>query len=164
MLLGLEAIVGKKENMPLVELAFSTLILMCILFVHGSGTRKVNYHFASSWIHIRAQASQGRANALLAVTIFFLISLHLVETLLWAVPIWALGLIPNPRDSYYYVLESYTTLGEGAVSLPYSWRLVGPMIAMSGIFTIGWTTGILVGIMSDLRRLDADQARETKDR
>lgn len=164
MLRGREAIGGETDIMPLVELAFSTLVLMCILFVHGAGTRRVNRHFATSWVHLRAATSQSRAGALLAVTVFLLIGLHLGETLLWAVPIWIFGLIPNARDSYYYVLESYTTLGEGAVSLPYSWRLVGPMIAMSGIFTIGWTTGILVGIMSDYRKLDADQAREAKDR
>ena len=39
--------------------------------------------------------------------------LHLVETLLWAVPITGDGIIPSLRDSYYFVLESYTTLGEG---------------------------------------------------
>ena len=33
-------------------------------------------------------------------------------------PIQQLGLLPNLRKSYYYVLEAYTTLGEGAVSLP----------------------------------------------
>jgi hypothetical protein len=32
------------------------------------------------------------------------------------------------RDSYYYALESYTTLGEGNVTLPDTWRLLGPII------------------------------------
>ena len=39
------------------------------------------------------------------------------------------------RDSYYFVLESYTTLGEGTVSLPDRWRLIGSIMAMSGLFT-----------------------------
>jgi len=39
------------------------------------------------------------------------------------------------RDSYYYVLESYTTLGCN-ISLPDRWRLIGPIIGMSGLFTI----------------------------
>ena len=40
------------------------------------------------------------------------------------------------RDSYYYVLENYTTLYEGAVSLPDRWRLIGPIIAMSAFVHI----------------------------
>ena len=48
------------------------------------------------------------------------------------------------RDSYYFVLESYTTLGEGNVTLPDRWRLLGPIIGMSGLFTFGWTGSVLV--------------------
>ena len=84
---------------------------------------------------------------------------HLVETLIWAVPIHRLGMIPNLRDAYYYVLESYTTLGEGAVSLPDQWRLIGPIIAMSGLFTFGWTGSVLVGIMTEYGQLDRSRAR-----
>ena len=52
------------------------------------------------------------------------------------------------------MLESYTTLGEGTVTLPDSWRLIGPMIAMSGLFTFGWTGSVLVSVMSDFLKFD----------
>ncbi len=84
---------------------------------------------------------------------------HLVETLIWAVPIHRLGMIPDLRNAYYYVLESYTTLGEGAVSLPDQWQLIGPIIAMSGLFTFGWTGSVLVGIMTEYGQLDRSRAR-----
>ena len=83
---------------------------------------------------------------------------HLVETLLWAVPIYSAGLIPGLRDSYYFVLESYTTLGEGNVNLPDSWRLLGPIIAMSGLFTFGWTAGVLVSIMTEFGKFERMRA------
>ena len=67
------------------------------------------------------------------------------------------------RDSYYYVLESYTTLGEGSISLPDRWRLVGPIIAMSGLFTFGWTGSVLVNIMTEFGKLDRVRAREMRD-
>ena len=88
--------------------------------------------------------------------------LHFLETLLWAVPIQATGLIPEMRDSYYFVLESYTTLGEGPVNLPEQWRLIGPIIAMSGLFTFGWTGSVLVSIMTEFGRLDRSRARSEK--
>ena len=85
-------------------------------------------------------------------------ALHLLETLMWAVPLHLLNILPGLRDSYYYVLESYTTLGEGAVELPERWRLIGPIIAMSGLFTFGWTGSVLVSIMTDFGKLDRSRA------
>jgi Ion channel len=96
---------------------------------------------------------------LLAGVITCFAVVHLIETLIWAVPIHRLGMIPDLRDAYYYVLESYTTLGEGAVSLPDRWRLIGPIIAMSGLFTFGWTGSVLVGIMTEYSQLDRSTAR-----
>ena len=52
-------------------------------------------------------------------------------------------------------------MGAGNVALPDQWRLVGPMIGMSGIFTFGWTGSVLVTIMNELGKLDRTQA--TKD-
>lgn len=64
------------------------------------------------------------------------------------------------RDSYYFVLESYTRLGEGAVRLPDGWRLIGPIMAMSGLFTFGWTGSLLVSIMTEFGKLDGGRARK----
>ena len=89
----------------------------------------------------------------LAVTIAALAVLHFAETLIWAVPLYVRDIIPSLRDSYYYVLESYTTLGEGNVTLPDRWRLLGPIIGMSGLFTFGWTGSVLVSIMKIDRSL-----------
>jgi hypothetical protein len=61
------------------------------------------------------------------------------------------------------VLESYTTLGEGSVELPERWRLIGPIIAISGLFTFGWTGSLLVSIMTDFNKLDRDRATGKKD-
>jgi hypothetical protein len=74
-----------------------------------------------------------------------------------------MGLIPSMRDSYYFVLESYTTLGEGAVGLPDRWRLIGPIIAMSGLFTFGWTGSVLVSVMTEFGKFDRARAEGLND-
>ncbi|HJS61739.1 MAG TPA: two pore domain potassium channel family protein, partial [Pseudolabrys sp.] len=38
--------------------------------------------------------------------------------------------------------------------------LLGPIIAMSGLFTFGWTGSILVSIMTDFGRYDMLRARK----
>ena len=104
-----------------------------------------------------------RLNLLLAATIASLAMLHFAETLIWAIPISVRGLIPSMRDSYYFVLENYTTLGEGTIRLPDQWRLLGPVIAISGLFTFGWTGSVLVSIMTEFGRLDRERAKGSDD-
>jgi hypothetical protein len=151
------------SSTPLWEVVLGTLILIIVIFVHGAGIRTINRRFSEAWIHVKSDTPHWQINSLLAIAIGSLTILHLVETLLWALPIYFTGMIPNMRDSYYYVLESYTTLGEGNVSLPQQWRLIGPIIAISGLFTFGWTGSVLVSIMTDFGKLDATRAKARKD-
>lgn len=145
---------------PVLEIVLGTLILIVIIFVHGVGIRTINQRFSKSWIHMDSATPHWRINVLLAFTIGSLAVLHFAETLLWAAPVSLIGLIPSMRDSYYFVLESYTTLGEGTVGLPDRWRLIGPIIAMSGLFTFGWTGSILVSIMTEFGKLDRIRAKK----
>ena len=144
---------------PILEIALGTVGMIVIVFVHGAGIRIVNQRFSDAWIHVNATTSHWRADMLLAFTIGSLAALHFVETLLWAIPVSWAGLIPAMRDSYYYVLESYTTLGEGNVSPPDRWRLIGPIIGMSGLFTFGWTGSVLVNIMTEYGKFDRMRAK-----
>ncbi|WP_457584099.1 ion channel [Ensifer canadensis] len=147
---------------PVMEIAVGTLLLIVIIFVHGAGIRTISQRFNKSWAHMSGTTPHWRLNLLLACTIAALAALHFAETFLWAVPVSATGLIPSMRDSYYYVLESYTTLGEGNINLPDRWRLIGPIIGMSGLFTFGWTGSVLVSIMTEFGRLDRLRATEEK--
>lgn len=149
------------ETNPLIEVAFSTLFLIGIIIFHGAAMRTITRRFNAAWVRVNALTPRWRVSLLLSTAIGAMTTTHLVETLLWAVPIFSLGMIASLRDSYFFVLESYTTLGGGNVVLPQEWRLVGPMIGMSGIFTFGWTGSVLVTIMNELGKLDRTQA--TKD-
>ncbi len=142
------------------EIGVGLLVLVLVIFVHGAGIRWISRRFNRKWSRLGADATHWRADAILAVAVASLAALHLVETLLWAVPIYSAGLIPGLRDSYYFVLECYTTLGEGNVRLPDTWRLIGPIVAMSGLFTFGWTAGVLVSIMSDFGKLERLRAEQ----
>lgn len=143
---------------PVVEVAFGLLVLVGVIFVHGTALRFITRRFNAAWMHVNLARGSWRANLLLGLAIAALALTHLVETLLWSLPIYALGMIPTMRDTYFFVLECYTTLGGGTVTLPDAWRLIGPIIAMSGVFTFGWTTGVLVAIMGAVGKLDRSEA------
>ena len=149
---------------PVLEIAVGTVILIIVIFVHGAGIRAINLRFNRAWVHVDSGTSHWRINLLLAATIASLSALHFTETLIWAAPIYARGFIPSMRDSYYFVLESYTTLGQGNITLPERWRLLGPIIAISGLFTFGWTSSVLVSIMTEFGKLDRARIKRPKER
>ena len=45
------------------------------------------------------------------------------------------------------------------VALPDRWRLIGPVIAISGLFTFGWTGSVLVYVMGQTGKLHAERSK-----
>ncbi len=144
---------------PFVELGLATLILVPVIVVHGWCLGQVSKNFSSRFALYTPETARWRVTTLTGVTITTLVFIHLIETLLWTAPLLSLGIMDNFRDAYYYVLEAYTTLGEGTVALPNQWRLIGPVIAISGLFTFGWTGSVLVYIMGQTGRLHAERSK-----
>lgn len=143
---------------PLLELFIGLVILTFVILAHGIGARLVYRHFSRTWEWSGARMTAWHSNAIVGVAIASLAALHLAVTFLWALPIWWGGLIASLRDTYFFVLENYTTLGDDTVSLPTTWRLIGPVIAISGLFNFGWTASIFVNMMHDIGKLDRAQA------
>ncbi|MGO7969129.1 hypothetical protein ACC720_38190, partial [Rhizobium ruizarguesonis] len=51
---------------------------------------------------------------------------------------------------------------EGTVTLPDRWRLLGPLLGMSGLFTLGWTGIVLVRVMTDFGKFDRLRASQER--
>jgi hypothetical protein len=147
---------------PLFELALGLLFLVLIIIVHGVAIRTINRRFSAAWVRVTGRRAYWKVDVLLSLTIAALALVHLAETFIWSLPIYGFRMLPNMRDTYFFVLESYTTLGAGNVALPDAWRLFGPMIGMSGLFTFGWTGSVLVNIMTEFARLDRSRAAEAQ--
>lgn len=144
---------------PLLEMLVGLVILTVVILVHGMGVRLVYRHFTRTWEHSSRRDSPWHYNAIVSVAAASLAALHLGVTLMWALPIWGAGLIPGLRDCYFFVLENYTTLGDDTVSLPKAWRLIGPVIAISGLFNFGWTASVFVNMMHDVGLKDRAEVR-----
>ena len=67
-------------------------------------------------------------------------------------------MIPGLRDAYYYVLRATRRSARATSRCRDDWRLLGPIIAMSGLFTFGWTGSVLVSIMTEFGKLDRARA------
>jgi hypothetical protein len=145
---------------PIIETILGVGWLTLVILIHGVGIQKINREFSRVWAHVTIHTAHWKINVILALVIASLTILHLAETIFWGLPIYALSLVPTWMDSYIFVLENYTTLGAGNVRHGDDWRLMGPIIAISGLFTFGWTTGVLVSTMSELTQLNKQRSKQ----
>jgi hypothetical protein len=144
-----------QASSPVLEILLGTLPLLATLFIHGAGMNIVQWGFRR---HRRSQrVSRLRNSAYFAVTILIMVVTHLSEIGLWTAALIGLGAIESLRDAYYYVAGTYTTLGYGEGTLPAQWRLMAPMIAISGLFAFGWTTSVLMNLVAQVNA-DRDAA------
>lgn len=92
--------------------------------------------------------------------------LHLVEAVIWTVALVYTGLVLRIANAMYFWANAYTTLGMGSLDLGEHWRILSPVIAISGLFTFASTTSLLVDIVSTrtrlLEQLELERERQLK--
>lgn len=137
---------------PLTEISLAIPGVVLVIGLHGWFLGRISRRFAKSFKKFDDHTARWRVNLLMGMTVAELALAHLIETIIWAVPLWYLGLIDTFRHAYSFTLEQYTTLGAGNVNVPPGWSLIGPMIAISGLFTFGWTGSVLVYVMGELSK------------
>lgn len=87
---------------------------------------------------------------------FLLFALHLMTNFAWGAFIVWMHVLPNYREGVYYSLENYTSLGLTRVDVDDHWRMLAPMISLSGVFCLSWSTAVLVSFLGHLYSLTPD--------
>lgn len=142
-----------------------SVILVCLVLFHGFGIHYVlSFH---KGVDRRLRTGRPHVFSALMVfgaAVFMLLSLHLLGVIAWALALTKLGLAANAHDAIYFCANAYTTLGYGQVDLDSHWRIISPIIGISGLFTFAWTTSALVGIVQShnalLEQLHEERARQ----
>ena len=131
----------------LFEILMGASLLIFIMIIHGFGMYFVMHKFESHWPAYINQKSEIRRQLFFGVLVAMMLMTHMVEIMTWALTLDLINAIPDLRTAFYFSGETYTTLGFGDVMLPHEWRQLALLIAMSGLFSFGWTTGVLVSIV-----------------
>jgi hypothetical protein len=142
-----------------------SIILVSLVLFHGMGVHWVSTIHKRGELRLRAGRPHVFAALLLFGTaIFLLLSLHIIGVIWWAIVLTRLGLIHTAKDAIYFCANAYTTLGYGQVDLDPQYRIISPIIGISGLFTFAWTTSMLVNIVRDhnalLETLELERAKE----
>jgi len=135
-----------EDPQPLWEVGLGGALLVGSVLLHGIGMWMVQRRFLRAWPseadeRVRRQFVFGSLIAMMLVT-------HLARMGLWAAALTAIGAVGTFRESFYFASVTYTTLGYEETKLPRQWRLLAPFMAMAGVFAFGWTTGVLVSLVT----------------
>ena len=85
----------------------------------------------------------------------------LVEIIVWAEFFLMMGALSNRSSAFYYALVNYTTLDSGY--LPQHWHLLEGLLAMAGLLTLAWSTGILYTLVDDFQKKDLRNRRKASE-
>jgi hypothetical protein len=146
-------------------IVLGSVILVCLVMFHGFGIHYVlSFHKGADRRLRTGRPHVFSALMVFGAAVFMLLSLHLLGVIAWALALTKLGLAANAHDAIYFCANAYTTLGYGQVDLDPHWRIISPIIGISGLFTFAWTTSALVGIVLShnalLEQLHEERARQ----
>ncbi len=132
------------------ETLIGIVVVAITVVIHAVGTTR--------WIHyvthrFAGHDGQWKQRALLPVlksTAIVLLTLHIVEVMLWAV-VYELflpaGELQSFEEAVYFSMVTFTTLGYGDITLGPEWRILSGIEALDGILLVGWTTALLFAVV-----------------
>ena len=128
-----------SEVLPAADLLLGGAMLIVIMLVHAAGVRATTNHVLRRSTVLLQRPTRLHADLLMSGTVFALLTLHLVEMFAWAAALVNSGLVPDWRTAGFFAGNTYTTIGYGNFVLPDGWKMLAPIIAISGLFTFGWS-------------------------
>lgn len=90
---------------------------------------------------------------LILSAMMLLFTLHMLTNFCWGYFIYLMGATPSFREGVYYSLENYTGLGLTRVNVGDRWRMLAPMISLSGVFCLSWSTAVLVSFFGQIYKV-----------
>jgi uncharacterized protein YhhL (DUF1145 family) len=143
-----------SEAFPFADIVFGGGMLILVVLMHAAGLRLIGNRFTKREQSANGRLTRWRVDLLMGGAIALLLWLHISENILWtAVLVWT-GLIPDWRSAGFFVGNTYTTIGYGTFLLPPKWEMLAPIIAISGLFTFGWSGSVLVNFVQRARKLE----------
>ena len=91
-----------------------------------------------------------RQGVLLILVFAVVITLHLIETGIWATFYYLYGLFETYETALYFSLGTYSTIGYGDVVLPDRWRLLGGIEGISGVLLCGLSAAFIFAVVNAL--------------
>ena len=151
-----EAIVQSSiAGLPLLPLfrnaVFGILGLIMVLLYHGSAINFLITRFERYTNQNLAKKQYNRVFFHFYLAFFYIALIHLTEIVIWTIYVDQLHLIDNAIQTLLFVGSCYTTVGFVEDLLPDGWKSLAFFISFSGLFSIAWTTSVMIGMTNSYK-------------
>ena len=128
------------------NISLGVIALTLILIFHGSAINRVFMRFERFTKHNLIHKKYNRIFFHFYSSFILIAVIHIFEILMWGMLMFRLGLIENPHDALLFAGSCYTTVGFVADVLPADWKSLALFIAFTGLFSLAWTTSIMISM------------------
>ena len=132
----------------LIDIGWGLLGLTAVLIFHGSGINHVIMKFEMRTKKNLELRQYNRVFVHFYLAFMYIALIHITEILIWSVYIIQLNLIDEPVKAILFAGSCYTTVGFIEDILPEGWRSLAFFISFTGLFSIAWTTSVMIGMTS----------------
>jgi hypothetical protein len=139
---------------------FGGVLFLLVLMCHAIFCEAVTQIHHRITLPLKQTRGPWLARPFLYFSILLLVVSHLVEIAIWGYALYWSGLAKNLSAALYFSASTYTTLGYGSDILPGSLNAITAVIALSGMFSIAWTTSILMANIGAFRPSRRNPSRQ----
>ena len=137
------------------------------MVIHGVGMPLILHANAVLKHRFERYPSFVAGMSLLVISSWMILVVHLLEVFSWALFFYWEGALALPAANlstcYYLALMDYATLGSIYV-LSLRWRLLEGMLAMVGLLTFAWSTGVLFALAQDFQDQQLQLLKQRRDK
>ncbi|QWD93746.1 hypothetical protein C2759_05890 [Polynucleobacter sp. MG-Unter2-18] len=141
--------------------AWGIVFLIFILVFHGSAINHVYMRFERLTRNNLAKQQYNRVFFHFYAAFVFLAMFHLLEILFWSFFIIGLGIMKTPIDALLFAGSCYTTVGFESDTLLDGWKSFAFFISLSGLFSLAWTTSVMIGMTTAYKNAWDQKYRHT---
>jgi hypothetical protein len=134
-----------------VELVMAAVMLVIVTTIHGTGIGLMDKLIRTDRLEISTFRLAQREVGVMIPMALYLLVLHIIEIMVFAVFYLATGDAQDLRHAIYHSALAYTTMGvmEGGFT---KWLVLSTFEGLAGFLMIGWSSAVFVTDMDRLLR------------
>ena len=135
--------------MEFVRLTIAAVVLVALsLWIQCAGMATL-INWGLAYLAHKHRLSLVHSTVLMVRVTGLMIGLHVAQILVWAA-FYRWMCSSTWGSAFYFSIASYSTLGDGDLVLPTTWRSLGPVEAVTGVLMCGLSVSLLFAIVTRL--------------
>ncbi len=106
-------------------------------------------HWGLAYLAREHRLSLLHSTVLIVRVTSMMIGLHIAQILVWAA-FYRWICLPRWGFAFYFSTASYSTVGDGDLVLPTTWRILGPVEGVTGVLMCGLSADLLFAVVTRL--------------